>query len=64
MLYTTDVLDVLTNWCGSFPIQTSPFCPPFFSGKNKEEEEKGSPISHYLDLGIMSVYLDFVTQIM
>lgn len=47
-----------------FPSKQAPSDPIFLWKKIKEKEEKGSPISHYLDLGIMSVYLDFVTQIM
>lgn len=46
-----------------FPSKQAPSVPHFSLGKMKEEE-KGSAISHYLDLGIMNVYLDFVTQIM
>lgn len=38
--------------------------PPHFSLGKMKEEEKRSAVSHYLDLGIMNVYLDFVTQIM
>lgn len=47
-----------------FPSKQAPSVPHFSLGKIKEGEEKESPISHYLELGIMSVYLDIVTQIM
>lgn len=46
-----------------FPSKQVPSVPHFSLGKMKEEE-KGSAVSHYLDLGIMNVYQDFVTQIM